>query len=116
LNEHQPKLTFTARVVLRRVVDLGDPRAVEILRLTDEELFGNWLLKPSPTRLENLGSAIANQRAIAAIRYPSAATHKLNREGWNVAIFRAALESPDRVEILGGLGNPLEVLPGSEFY
>jgi RES domain-containing protein len=109
--EHQPKLIFTARVNLRRVVDLGDTRALEALHLTDEDLFGSWLLKTSPTPLEKIGRAIARQRAITALRYPSAATHRLGRVGWNLAIFRAALKSPDRIEILGKSGDPLEVLP-----
>ena len=109
--EHQPRLFFTARVSLRGVVDLGDRRVIETLRLTDEDLFGNWLLKTRPTPLEKLGRAIAGQRAVTALRFPSAATRRLGREGWNLAIFRAALKSPDRIEILGNSGDPLEVLP-----
>ena len=110
-SEHQPRLFFTARVSLRSVVDLGDPRVIETLQLTDDDLYGSWLLKASPTHLERLGIAIADQRDIAALRFPSAATHKLGWQGWNVAIFHAALENPDQVEILGKAGDPLEVLP-----
>jgi RES domain-containing protein len=109
--EHQPKLIFTARVNLRHVVDLGDTRALEALQLAEEDLFGNWLLRPSPTPLERVGRAIAHQRAVTALRFPSAATHRVGREGWNLAIFRAALKSPDRIEILGNSGDPLEMLP-----
>lgn len=58
--EHQPKLTFTARIILRSVLDLGDTRVIEGLQLTDEDLFGNWLLKASPTPLQKLGKEIAN--------------------------------------------------------
>jgi hypothetical protein len=92
-------------------VDLGDRRVIETLHLTGGDLFGNWLWKTRPTPLEKLGRAIAGQRAVTALRFPSAATRRFGREGWNVAIFRAALKSPDRIEILGNSGDPLEVLP-----
>ncbi len=109
--ENQPKLVFTARVTLRQVVDLSDSQTRKILRLTDKDLFGSWLLDRRLTRLEKVGRAIAGQHAITAIRYPSAAAHKLGRKGWNVAIFRAAFAIPDRVEILGKSNGPLETLP-----
>lgn len=108
--EHQPKLTFTARVQLRKIVDLGDDEAIDLLGLSPDDLVGGWRLR-QPTRLQALGRAISAQSAITALRYPSAAAARRGLSGWNVAIYPASLETPDRVEILGRSEVPLEVLP-----
>ncbi len=111
--EHQPQLTYTARVHLKRIVDLASEITIDALGLTDDDLYGSWRLAKDPTRLQLLGLAISRQTAIAAIRYRSAAAHASasGREGWNVAVFPAAVAAPDRVEILGNSPEPLEVLP-----
>jgi RES domain-containing protein len=108
--EHQPKLTFTARVHLRRILDLGNSETLRLLGLTREDLEGSWRLR-QPTRLQELGRAISRQVSIAALRSPSAAAAMAGARGWNVAIFPASLEAPDRVEILGRSLEPLEILP-----
>lgn len=108
--EHQPKLTFTATVRLRKIVDLGDDQVRDLLGLSRDELLGTWRLR-QPTRLQELGRAISEQAAITAIRFPSAAAARHGLGGWNVAIYPASLETPDRVEILGRSEVPLEVLP-----
>jgi len=108
--EHQPKLTFTARVRLRRILDLDDRETVRLLGLTREDLEGTWRLR-QPTVLQELGRAISRQSAITALRYPSAAAAKAGAGGWSVAIYPASLDAPDRVEILGRSGEPLEILP-----
>jgi RES domain-containing protein len=108
--EHQPKLTFTARVRLKRIVDLADRETVRLLGLTREDLEGAWRLR-QPTPLQELGRAISRQSSITALRYPSAAAARAGASGWNVAIYPASLEPSDRVEILGRSGQPLEVLP-----
>jgi hypothetical protein len=108
--EHQPKLTFTARVRLRMILDLGNQETVRLLGLTRDDLEGTWRLR-QPTRLQELGRAISRQSAITALRFPSAAAPKAGARGWNVAIYPASLEPPDRVEILGRTGRPLEILP-----
>ncbi len=109
--EFQPKLTFFARVNLRRVLDLGNDNVVQTCGLSADDLFGTWRLKTSPTRLQRLGGAISRQRSIAALRYPSAASLDGSHRGWNVAIFAAALAPSDRLEILGKSGRPIETLP-----
>ena len=38
--EHQPKLTFTARVWLRKILDLGNCEALRVLGLTREDFGG----------------------------------------------------------------------------
>lgn len=108
---HQPKLTFTARVRFRRIVDLSDRAVLRVLGLSPEDLYEDWRRQPVPTRLQQLGLAISRQRSITAIRFPSAAARKRGKSGWNVAIFPAALVSPDRVEIVGASTEPLEILP-----
>jgi RES domain-containing protein len=109
--EHQPKLTFFARVALRRVVDLGSRMTLRALGISAADLLADWRMAPSPTRLQELGRAIDRQKSIAAVRLPSAAARESRRKGWNVAIYPAALSPPDRVEILGDSNAALEVLP-----
>ena len=108
--EHQPKSTFTARVRLRRIVDLGDDQVVALLSLSRDDLLDTWRLR-QPTRLQALGRAISEQSAITALRFPSAAAARRGLSGWNVAIYPGSLEAPDRVEVLGRSEVPLEVLP-----
>jgi len=104
-------MRFTAKVDLRRIVDLGNSKTLQILGLTQEELYGAWRLARGPTRLQLLGDSIAGQSRISAIRFPSAAGKILREPGWNLAIFPATLEPPDRVEILGRNDTPIEVIP-----
>jgi RES domain-containing protein len=108
--EHQPKLIFTAHVSLRRILDLGNDETLRLLGLTHEDLEGAWRLR-QPTRLQELGRTISRQVSIAALRFPSAAAAKAGARGWNVAIYPASLEAPDRIEILGRSRAPLETLP-----
>lgn len=109
--EHQPKLTFHARVRLRAIVDLAKRDVLAALGLGAEDLEAPWRTARRPTRLQELGRAIASHRRISAVRYPSTAARQRGRSGWNVAIYPSALVHPDRVEILGDSGTPLEELP-----
>jgi RES domain-containing protein len=109
--ETQPKLTFFARVDLRRIIDLENEQVIHALGLTHDDLFGSWRLSKELTRLQQLGLAISHQRSIAAVRFPSAALGASGKKGWNLAIFPLCLESPNRVEILGKAKDPLEMLP-----
>ena len=109
--EHQPKLTFFAQTRLRQALDLGDPVVVEALAFSENDLFGPWRLRRTPTRLQELGLAISQQSLVTAIRYPSAACRATGASGWNLAIFVQSLALPDRVEILGSAGEALEILP-----
>ncbi len=109
--EYQPKLTFVAVVSFRRVLDLNSAEARRVLGIEDEDLFANWRLKRARTHLQQIGGAISRQRAIAAIRYPSAASRSLGKMGWNLAIFPSALKTPDSLKILGDSEEPLEALP-----
>lgn len=108
--EHQPKLTYVARVRLAHILDLDDPEVSLALRLKEEDFYGSWRLRRR-TRLQRLGLAVSAQQRITAIRFPSAAARNEGLFGWNVVIFKGALAAPDRVEILGDGTKPLEVLP-----
>lgn len=108
--KHQPKITYVARVRLAHVLDLGNPEVSRTLRLKVEDFYGSWRLRRH-TRLQSLGLSISMQKRITAIRYPSAAAWSEGRVGWNLAIFKAALAAPSRVEIIGDGTRPLEVLP-----
>ncbi|HEX4955231.1 MAG TPA: RES family NAD+ phosphorylase [Thermoanaerobaculia bacterium] len=107
----QPKLSFTAVVSFRHVLDLADEAVVLAAGLSEADLFGSWRLSVTPTRLQQLGEVVSRQSRIAAIRYPSQASRRLGLAGWNVAIFPSALRPPDRVEILGDSAMPLAVIP-----
>jgi RES domain-containing protein len=108
--EHQPRLAYTARVRLARVLDLALDETLGALALSPDHLREAWRGRPI-TRLQALGATVATQRAVTAIRYPSAATRASGKAGWNVAIFPDAVVAPDRVEILGDSPAPLEALP-----
>jgi RES domain-containing protein len=109
--ETQPKLTFFARVDLRRIIDLENEQVIQALGLSRNDLFGPWRLSKDLTPLQQLGLAISRQRSVSAVRFPSAALAASSRKGWNLAIFPLTLERPNRVEILGKSGDRLEVLP-----
>lgn len=109
--EHQPKLTFKARVKFGRILDLDDEKTMTALRLSPGDLEAPWRLAARPTRLQELGRAISEQRAIAALRFPSVAARREGLQGWNVAVYPKGLVAPNRVEILGASDMPLEVLP-----
>lgn len=60
--EHQPRLTYTARVHLRAVLDLGDRKVVDALCLSAADWEASWRLARVPTRLQEIGRAPANHR------------------------------------------------------
>ena len=107
----QPKLTFHVRACIANVLDLGTPRVLAKLGLGKSDLFRPWRLAKRQTRLQALGAAIADQTRITAVRYPSFAARALVPPGWNLVVYIAALNAPDKLEVLGKPGVLLEVLP-----
>lgn len=105
---HQPKLTFFARVRLARIVDLADRDVCKALGVGEDDLSALWRAAPRPTRLQRLGLGVSRQSSLTAIRFPSLAASRAGRIGWNVVVFRASLNPPDRLDILGASGGPLE--------
>ena len=109
--EHEPTILFSARLRLAQVIDLADPATLRHLGLTQTDVEDEWKLSTTPTPLQRLGDAVAAQKGIAAVRYPSAAQRVAKGSGWNVVTFPTALATPDTVEILGAGGNVIESWP-----
>lgn len=63
------------------------------------------------TRLQALGAAVASQRRVAGVVYPSAVRHRAGEYSRNAAIYHAALAAPDRVEVIGHEGRVDEAWP-----
>lgn len=98
-SEPEPFLVFTAQLRARKVLDLADAKTCAYLRIAEEHLLKPFRLLKSPTRLQSLGLAIASQREIVGIRFPSAASHRINKTGHNFVLFKNSFLPPDRLEI-----------------
>jgi len=109
--EHQPRVTYFARVQLQRVLDLTQEKTLASLGLTEEDLHRSWRLATSPTPTQVLGAAVSQQTRIPAIRYPSDAAREAGEAGANVVIFRNSIRTPDRIQILGPRKEPLQSWP-----
>lgn len=107
----EPQLTFFADFKARAVLDLSDAKTRNHFRLTDSDFFAGFRLKKIITPLQSLGQAVAQQKRIAAIRFPSHACHRESRTGFNLVIFPDTIEAPDCVKILGRKGATLEEWP-----
>jgi len=97
---HQPLGIYFAEVSLAKVLDLGDARTRDALKLKLKDLASAWQLAKRPTRTQLLGLA-ASQGLVAAIRFPSDAARAMGSRGFNVVIFRDGVVAPDHVRILG---------------
>jgi len=106
--EHQPRVTYFARVRLRRVLDLAQAETLSALGLTAKDLHQGWRLARSPTLTQMLGTAISRQARVSAIRYPSDAAHETGATGANVVVYRNSVRKPDRIDILGPRKEPLQ--------
>jgi RES domain-containing protein len=109
--EHQPRVTYFARLRLRRVIDLTRADTLSAFELTTTYLHRSWRLATSPTATQALGAAVSRQARVTAIRYPADASYAAGAEGVNVVVFRESVRSPDRVEILGPGKDPLQSWP-----
>jgi RES domain-containing protein len=93
------------------VIDVSDPAVREGLGLTDADLVGGWRDATEMTRPQALGAAIAEQRRISGVVYPSVKARAAGFEGSNLVIFRDAVVPPDVVSILGPQDEVLERWP-----
>jgi len=47
----EPRLTFTAEVDLKHIIDLSKPAILKVFGLSTDDLFAPWRTPRSPTRL-----------------------------------------------------------------
>jgi len=107
----QPLGTFFAAVRLRKVLDLADSKVCAALGLTRREMSVAWPMARKPTRTQQLGVAISQQKVISAIRFPSDAARTAGFSGFNIVIFRDCVHTPDFVKILGPTRKALQKWP-----
>jgi hypothetical protein len=112
--ENQPKLIFRANIRLSRVLDLGMSDVRESFGISDRDLFDPWRRIKDDTLLQAIGRSINEQTNIAAMRFQSNAARQYGFDGWNIAIFKETLRSPEKVTILGNTNVPLESWPASK--
>ena len=107
----EPQLTFFADFKARAILDMGEEATRTHFGLTDADFFEGFRLKKKTTPLQAIGAALALQKKVVAIRFPSHACQRESRTGFNLAIFPEAIEAPDFVKILGRKGATLEEWP-----
>ena len=110
-DDHQPCLLFTGELHAAAILDLGNPATVKHFGVTAADFFSAFRSRQDTTRLEALGAAVARQRKISAVRFPSKAMHVKHAVGFNFAIFPDAIRPPDSLSILGNGAAPLERWP-----
>jgi RES domain-containing protein len=87
------------------VVDLGSASALASLQLQPSDLTDPWEFVPTPTKLQTLGDAVAQQNRFGGVRFPSDAARVRGFLGFNIVTFPAALASPMSVVIRDDRGN-----------
>jgi hypothetical protein len=107
----EPELTFYANFKAGAILDMNAEAARTQFGLTYSYFFVGFRLKKQTTPLQAIGAALALQKKVVAIRFPSHACHRESRTGFNLAIFPEAIEAPDFVKILGRKGATLEEWP-----
>lgn len=107
----EPQLTFFANFKAGAILDMGEDATRAHFGLTDADFFEGFRLKKKTTPLQAIGAALALQKKVVAIRFPSHACHREKRTGFNLAIFPEAIQAPDFVKILGRKGATLEEWP-----
>ncbi len=110
----QPAQRYHGRLQIRHLLDLSEPTTLRHLHLCEDDLFAAWFGASSSTQLQELGAAVSQQFRIGAIRFPSDACREIGQRGFNLAIFKAALTSPDSFVILGPGGQSLQSWPAAD--
>jgi hypothetical protein len=55
LDSEQPRVAFTGRANLARVIDLGNPSVADALGISEPDLYGDWQFASSLTPLQQVG-------------------------------------------------------------
>ena len=93
------------------ILDLGDLKVLDQLKIDPNELFAPWRLAQTPTLCQNLGKAVAEQTRFAGIRFPSDAARERKIEGFNYVLFKDAVVAPSKVEVRSDEGVILQGWP-----
>lgn len=97
------ELGFYTRADLKTVLDLADPATIEHFGLKDEDFTRSYVTKSGDLiPLQEIGKAVARQKRISAIRFPSNAMRKQGKAGSNLVIFQDIVTAPDFLEIMEG--------------
>jgi len=97
------ELGFYARADLKAVLDLTDPATIEHFGLKDEDFTRSYVTKSGDLiPLQEIGKAVARQKRISAIRFPSNAMRKQGKAGNNLVVFQDIVSAPDFLEIMEG--------------
>ena len=109
--EFQPVAIYHAEVSLSRVLDLTNLGVLTQLKIQRRHLFLPWRTAKRPVPTQRLGAAVLATGLFGAIRYPSHAAEVLGKTGTNFVLFRAGIQTPDFVRILGPNGRTLQQWP-----
>ena len=101
LGNIEPCVVYTGRLTSTAMIDLEDPAVRDHFGLTNADFFSAFRTNPAETQLDKLGRVITRQSKINAIRFPSDAMHAQSRDGYNIAVFKDALQNPDRLQVIG---------------
>lgn len=97
------ELGFYARADLKAVLDLTDPATIEHFGLKGEDFTRSYVTKSGDLiPLQEIGKAVARQKRITAIRFPSNAMRKQGKTGNNLVVFQDIVSAPDFLEIMEG--------------
>jgi RES domain-containing protein len=97
------ELGFYARADLKAVLDLTDTATIEHFGLKDEDFTRSYVTKSGDLiPLQEIGKAVARQKRISAIRFPSNAMRKQGKAGNNLVVFQDIVAAPDFLEIMEG--------------
>lgn len=95
------EIGFYGRVSLRAILDFENEDTRKHFGLGDRDFTRSYVTKLGDLiPLQEIGKAVASQKRISAIRFPSHAMRKTGRKGVNLVVFRDAVQDPDFVEIL----------------
>ena len=62
LDSEQPRVAFTGRANVAKIIDLGDSKVADALGITEADLYEDWRFASSLTRLQQAGRWIAGHR------------------------------------------------------
>jgi RES domain-containing protein len=108
---HQTVVLYYADITIAKVLDLTNLAVLTSLNVNQSDLFKPWRTATTPTVTQLIGTAVQQTGHCAAIRYPSAAAHAINKTGNNFVIFKDHLQATDSVRIIDPAGATAQTWP-----